>query len=307
MNAEELALALGGKKSGRQWACKCVAHEDSNPSMIIFDGREDGKVQVRCMAGCTPDEIIDVLRSRGLWHDDDQAKPIESAKTRERREQRERQEQEQRKQGHRMRLLARGIFDEAKPMRGSLAETYFESRDDLWSVARMIDDIRYHPLCPRGDKRQPAVVIAFRSVATNAVVAIQRIFLTKSGRKDAAMMLAPTTGAAMKLQLLQNHTLHVCEGLETGLAIIAMDKGPVWALGSAPNIQSFDVLTSINELYIWADHDPIDFKTGRSPGLHAAEVCATRWLKAGKQCQIYKARRTGMDEADVWRERNGRL
>ena len=68
MNAEQLAQALGAVRSGRQWKCRCVAHEDRSPSMIIFDGRES--VQVRCMAGCEPEDIIAVLRSRGLWTGD---------------------------------------------------------------------------------------------------------------------------------------------------------------------------------------------------------------------------------------------
>ena len=58
-------------RSGRQWKCRCVAHEDRSPSMIIFDGRES--VQVRCMAGCEPEDIIAVLRSRGIWDGMDRA------------------------------------------------------------------------------------------------------------------------------------------------------------------------------------------------------------------------------------------
>jgi hypothetical protein len=295
MRADELALALGAVRSGRQWKCKCVAHEDSNPSMIIFEGRE--QVQVRCMAGCEPADIIAVLRDRGLW---DQATSHESTREPERRKEND----EEKKKEHRMRLLARGIFDQAKPIKGSLAELYFESRE-LHTVARMIDDIRYHPNCPRYSREhcieQPAVIVAMRSITTNAVVAIQRLFLTKQGRKDGkGMMLGGVSGAAMKLQHLQNHSLHICEGLETGLSIIAQDKGPVWAVGSTTNMQSFPIIASVNELYIWADRD--------AAGLKAAEICEARWKATpGKDARIYKARQDGMDEADVWRERNGRL
>ena len=34
--------------------------------MIIFEGR-NGLAQVRCLAGCDPIDIIEVLRERGLW------------------------------------------------------------------------------------------------------------------------------------------------------------------------------------------------------------------------------------------------
>ena len=62
--AEELASALGGKKLGKQWSACCPAHDDKSPSLIIFEGRT-GAVQVRCMAGCEPIEIIAEIR----WHE----------------------------------------------------------------------------------------------------------------------------------------------------------------------------------------------------------------------------------------------
>ena len=65
MNADEIAHALGGKRSGNQWLARCVAHDDRNPSMIIFEGR-NGSAQVRCLAGCEPIDIIEELRERGL-------------------------------------------------------------------------------------------------------------------------------------------------------------------------------------------------------------------------------------------------
>ena len=49
--AEELARAPG-------------EHDDRSPSLIIFEGRT-GAVQVRCMAGCEPIEIILEMR----WHE----------------------------------------------------------------------------------------------------------------------------------------------------------------------------------------------------------------------------------------------
>ena len=298
MNAEQLASALGARRSGRQFKCRCVAHEDRNPSMIIFDGRN--AVQVRCLAGCEPADIIAVLKSRGLWHGDEQQEPhsqkITSANVSHvsHETQKRAREQEQR-----MRVLARCIFDDARPIEGTLAQRYFESRDDLYSVARMIDDIRYHHSCPRGNLVQPAVVIAMRSVTTNAVVAIQRIFLTRQGRKDGkGMMLGSAGGAAMKLQHLQDGTLHICEGLETGLSLLAMDYGPVWAVGSTANMQSFPALASVNKLTIWADHD--------DAGLKAAETCKQRWKATRKEVKVLKPMVSRRDANDVWSYRNAR-
>jgi len=291
MTAAELAEALGAKKSGRQWVCKCVAHEDKRPSMLIFDGMKS--VQVRCLAGCDPLDIIAELERRGLWHGEaaqertGQQNPTVS------------RERQQAQRAERLRDLARNIFDTAVPIAGTIAEEYFDSRT-LLADARMIEDIRFHPRCPRGDGRQSAVVVAMRSFESNAVLAIQRIFLTRQAKKDGAMMLASPAGSAMKLQRRQDATLHVCEGLESGLATIAMGHGPVWALGSAALVQSFPVLDDIKTLTIWADHD------ANGAGLKAAELCGQRWVERGKDVDIKIAKEVGVDSADAWSARNGR-
>jgi len=66
MNAEEIARALGGRRSGKGWLCKCPAHKDKHPSLSVDEGR-DGKVLVVCRAGCSQADVIDALRDRGLW------------------------------------------------------------------------------------------------------------------------------------------------------------------------------------------------------------------------------------------------
>jgi hypothetical protein len=263
--------------------------------MLIFDGRT--AVQVRCMAGCEPTDIIAVLKSRGLWEGREQQDHTPKVRDEVSHDTREQQ---------RLRVLARCIFDEAVPIEGTLAQHYFDSRD-LWSVARMIDDVRFHLNCPRERSEQPAVVVAMRNYHSNAITAIQRIFLTRTGRKDGkGMMLGHAGGAGMKLQQLQDHKLHICEGLETGLAVLSMDYGPVWALGSTSLIKAFPVLNDIDELTIWADHDPINPRTGKRPGKEAADICAKRWGAAGKVGTIRSPKQEGWDEADVWSARCAR-
>lgn len=188
MDAEQLAQALGAVRSGRQWKCKCVAHEDRSPSMIIFNGRE--RVQVRCLAGCEQADLIGALKARGLWDGEHQPNSGEHVRLRSTAEQNE----------IRMRTLARRIFDEAGALSGTLAGEYFDRRH-IRDVALRCRAIRFHPSCPCEHGRRPAVVVAIRSFASNAVVAIQRIFLTPDARKACrGMMLGPVGGAAMKLQ-----------------------------------------------------------------------------------------------------------
>jgi len=66
MNAETIAKALGGRKAGSGWTACCPAHDDRTPSLSLRDS-DDGKVLVRCHAGCDQDEVISNLRASGLW------------------------------------------------------------------------------------------------------------------------------------------------------------------------------------------------------------------------------------------------
>lgn len=294
MHAAELAHALGAVRSGRQWKCKCVAHEDAAPSMIIFDGRE--QVQVRCLAGCDQRDLIGALKARGLWDGD---RLVASS---------DRREPLAAKVSHEthalvMRDRAKQIFDQAVLTIGTSAQAYLESRE-LWSVARDYEDIRFHPNCPRGPGRQPALVIAMRSLASRNfedITGVQRIYLTKDARKDGAMMLGPIGGSAMMLwpdDSTNPGELHITEGLESALAVLAMDHGPVWAMGSCGAIERLPVIEQVDRLWIWGDHD--------APGIRAADRCAARWAIAGRGVTLRIPNQDGYDPCDVWRARNAR-
>ena len=46
-------------------AC-CPAHDDRNPSFSVSD--KNGKILVKCWAGCSQESVIGALRNLGLWH-----------------------------------------------------------------------------------------------------------------------------------------------------------------------------------------------------------------------------------------------
>jgi putative DNA primase/helicase len=66
VTAEFVANALNGHRAGTGWVVHCPAHDDRTPSLSVRDTK-DGKVLVRCHAGCEQTRVIEVLRSRGLW------------------------------------------------------------------------------------------------------------------------------------------------------------------------------------------------------------------------------------------------
>ena len=67
MRAGEIASALGpgARKSGDGWAARCPAHDDHNPSLNVTE--RDGRLLVHCHAGCSQKAVIDALKARGLW------------------------------------------------------------------------------------------------------------------------------------------------------------------------------------------------------------------------------------------------
>lgn len=66
LTAEELAGALGGqRKAGDQWVARCPAHNDARPSLWIKNA--NGKILLKCHAGCEQWEVIGALADLGLW------------------------------------------------------------------------------------------------------------------------------------------------------------------------------------------------------------------------------------------------
>jgi len=66
--AKEIALALGGSgaASASGWHdFRCPAHDDKTASCGVKDER-DGKIAVKCHAGCERDAILDAIEAKGL-------------------------------------------------------------------------------------------------------------------------------------------------------------------------------------------------------------------------------------------------
>src|SRR5258708_5215599 len=64
--AAEIAKHLHGHKSGDGYMVCCPAHDDRTPSLSVRDG-SDGRILVRCHAGCEQAVVIGALKALGLW------------------------------------------------------------------------------------------------------------------------------------------------------------------------------------------------------------------------------------------------
>ena len=63
-SARSLALALSGRRQGNSYMARCPAHTDDRASLSIAE--KDGKLLVKCHAGCSQAVVVDALRRRGL-------------------------------------------------------------------------------------------------------------------------------------------------------------------------------------------------------------------------------------------------
>src|SRR5947208_17174802 len=87
--------------------------------------------------------------------------------------------------------------------------------------------------------------------------------------------------------------LTICEGVETGVALLMAGLAPVWCCGGAGNLSAFPVLGGIEALTIAADAD--------EPGKKAAQTVAARWRDAERDAVIVAP--PAGDWADGRRER----
>lgn len=76
MDAKTIAEALGGKRDGNAYRCRCPAHGGDNPTALRIRDGERG-VLLRCFTGCSFKEIRDALHDMGLWDDADPEKKRE--------------------------------------------------------------------------------------------------------------------------------------------------------------------------------------------------------------------------------------
>jgi hypothetical protein len=136
--------------------------------------------------------------------------------------------------------------------------------------------------------------------ATGEACGVHRTFLAPDGGGKAApgpdgegskMMLGNAGIVRLAPDEEVTHGLGVCEGVETGLALLQrFGWAPVWAAASAGAVRRFPVLAGIESLTIFADHD--------APGLDAARACKARWAGAGREVRVVWPGEAGRDFAD---------
>jgi putative DNA primase/helicase len=289
MTAAEIAHALKGKRSGRGWTARCPAHEDRDPSFSIGEG-EDGKVLVRCFAGCSQDQVIDALRARGLWVNGDASRErvVTPEKYKAANEQRERENAE------RAATVLR-IWNDGVDPHGTIAEEYLAARKLYLPPELRIFVLRFHPACPWESGTVPCLVAAFRAITGDTLTGIHRVRLDQPERwpKAERKMLGTIVESAVKLDPARDR-LAVGEGVETCMAARQLGLRPTWALGSTAGIKHFPMINGVEELTILGEND-------NGTNRRAAETCRENWKQ--RRAFLTLPRRGFKDFNDVLMER----
>jgi putative DNA primase/helicase len=285
MNARIIAKALGGRKVGRSWMAHCPAHDDREPSLSIRDA-DDGKVLVRCHAGCNQENVIAILRSLGLWIQNGPRSYTHFAArrvnigTESNGDDRKRTE------------AALSLWQVARSSAGTLVETYLGSRG---LILPPTSTLRFHPALKHpGGCICPAMIALVTRGSDDTPLAIHRTFLAGDGAGKAQvdpqkMMLGPCRGGVVRLAKAGD-VLMIGEGIETCLAAMQETGHPAWAALSTSGLRALDLPTRVRDVIVLADGD--------EPGEAAARDCALRWKQEGRRVRVARPP-TGMDFNDM--------
>jgi putative DNA primase/helicase len=286
MNAETIASALGGHRAGKTWMARCPVHEDRSPSLSITTGR-DGKVLVRCHAGCDQRDLIVALLQRGLWQTNGRVSRIAF-------NHRHRLAEEPDADTLKRRAAALAIWQASQAAEGTPVATYLPSRglDVPASPAlRFHADLKH----PSGGV-WPAMVALVTHGITRSPIAVHRTFLARDGGgkapvSPAKMMLGPCRGGVVRL-CEPGAVLMVGEGIETCLAAMQATGNAAWAALSTSGLRSLDLPRDVRDVIVLADGD--------DPGEAAALDCARRLQREGRRVRIARPPQ-GMDFNDLLR------
>lgn len=267
MSAADVARALRGRrKRGGGFMVRCPAHDDRTPSLSVDDG-DDGRILVKCFAGCDGRDVLAALKKLDLLPERDGKPRSLSPKS----------------------ALARApiephrgaleIWRESEPAEGTAVERYLRRRGITIPIP---PTIKYHSALryARAGLLFPAMVGAVQN-ADGQIVGVHRTFILVDGRKaqlsSPKMMLGPCGGGAVRLGAATEKIV-VAEGIETSLSVAQAIGTAVWAALSTSGLRALELPDGVREVVIAADGD--------AAGEQAARAAAARWITEGRRVRI---------------------
>lgn len=281
--AEVVGKALGGRRNGHGWLCRCPAHDDRTPSLSVATGR-GGRLLLTCFAGCEATDILAELRRRGILESRKPEKvapqvvaapsaPKRSTTT---------APPDPAEEADRQRRVDRAvaIFRESGDIRGTLGERYLVEHRGI-NVTRdpdadpyLFDRLRFHPACPFEGGTAPAIVAAITGTS-GYLRGIWRIRLDGFGRKVERKGMGDCRGGAVRLlPALDDDHIAVAEGIEDALAWHQLTRQAAWAGCSTSGLAGMVPPRRFARCTILADAD--------EAGMKAASKLASRLKAEGR-------------------------
>jgi hypothetical protein len=197
--------------------------------------------------------------------------------------------------------IAAAILKGVSPLRGTPGETYLRTIRKIDTAAivdvlERVDAIGWNPHVYFNkpghclDGRYLGAIIATMTdpVTAQPTGGISRTYLDTEGLKvGKAKGLGPAGVVRLSLDEDVLEGLHIAEGLETALALMSRNRRPMWSAGSTPIMVKFPVVSGIECLTIFADHDE------NGAGLSAAQELQAHWLADGKETHVRRPKSPG--------------
>jgi putative DNA primase/helicase len=238
LSASEIAKALGGRKSSNGYVCRCPAHTDTRPSLLISDRADGGGIRVNCLAGCDFRDVLAAFENMKL---------IEDSGPQPRKEHIEIPPPEPNLEG--LRLWRNG-----GPIAGTLAQTYLRNRGLYIDV---MPTLRFIPALENKASRQtfPAMV-ALILAGDRLKLGVQATFLDPSGHGKAPVDPPRWTYADGAVRLgPAADILGIAEGAESALAAMQLTGIPCWCCLGASRMQNVAIPGAVHELHVFGDDD----------------------------------------------------
>ena len=241
--------AKGGKLVGGEWRLECPIHGGKNQPLAMTE--KGGKALFCCHAGCDSKDLLRALVRDGLLLETDPSG-----------------------KGGQDRLekppyqpWMKRVWEESKPLKGTLAEKYLRSRG---LKLPQLPDVR----CNIRRSELVARVVGLDGKPTG-------LHLTKLPEKERKMH-GRVKGGAVRLLKSKLPVLALAEGIETALAwsetAFQGRTFNVWACLSANGLQNVEIPEGVKSVIIITDFD--------GAGITAAERLKKGVLAKGQECRI---------------------
>lgn len=235
----DLVRRLSGQWRDGGGMCLCPAHADRSPSLSIRMG--DKSLLFHCFAGCDNGDVLAAIRRLqpgALAAAATPAPPLRS-------------------DDRWLRSRAADIWDDARPIGGTVAERYLRAR----SITIGSDALRYHAQVPLGRGRAMARRAALIAKVSDdsRILAIQRIFLDRHARRARDLgnprRLLGRPGAGAVRLAIPDAVLGLAEGVETALSAMILLGIPVWAVLGNERFSHVAVPETVSRIILLPDND----------------------------------------------------